>query len=250
MSYPGWLGGRVALVTGAAQGQGRAIARAFAERGAQVLLTDVADDLGAEAARSIGSAARYHRLDTGDRANWAQAVAAAEAAFGPVSILANSAGVFRTAPLEKLTEEDYQISIKINQIGPLLGIQSVLPGMKTLGGGAVVITSSLANTYPVQGAAAYCATKAAISNMVRVAARELGPYNVRVNSLAPGAIDQTTMFSGVPEELRQGYRSRIPLGRFGTPEDIAQLVCFLASDEASWITGEEVFIDGGMTSTQ
>jgi 3alpha(or 20beta)-hydroxysteroid dehydrogenase len=222
----------------------------MAERGAKVLVTDIADDLGNEVAASIGKSARFCHLDTADKSGWQAAVRAAEEAFGPVGILANSAGVFRPTPVEELTAEEYLVTIGVNQIGPLLGIQAVLPGMKRLGGGAVVITSSLATTHPVVGAAAYCASKAAISNMVRVAARELGQYKVRVNSIAPGAIDRTTMFAGIPEDLRQAYLARVPVGRFGLPEDIAKLVCFLASEESSWISGEEIVIDGGMTSTQ
>jgi 3alpha(or 20beta)-hydroxysteroid dehydrogenase len=222
----------------------------MAQRGAKVMVTDIADDLGGEVAASIGENARFFHLDTADKAGWLEAVQAAEDAFGPVGILANSAGVFRPMPVEDLTPEEYLITIGVNQIGPLLGIQAVLPGMKRLGGGAVVITSSLATTHPVVGAGAYCASKAAISNMVRVAARELGPYGVRVNCIAPGAIDQTTMFAGIPEDLRQAYLKRVPVGRFGLPEDIAKLICFLASDESSWISGEEVIIDGGMISTQ
>jgi 3alpha(or 20beta)-hydroxysteroid dehydrogenase len=249
-AYPGSLEGRVAIVTGAAQGQGAAVARMMAERGAKVLVTDIEDTLGQEVANSIGANARYAHLDTANKKSWEEAVKAAEDAFGTVSILANSAGVFRTCLIEDLTEEDYLISVRVNQIGPFLGVQAVLPGMKRLGGGSIVITSSLANRYAVTPAGAYSATKAAVSVMVRVAARELGQYNIRINSIAPGAIDRTTMFAGVAEELREGYKARIPLARFGTPEDIARLACFLASDESSWITGEEVTIDGGMTSTQ
>jgi len=247
----GSLEGHVAIVTGAAQGQGLGIAREMAARGARVLVTDIEDELGRAAAESIGANARFCHLNTADRKDWEAAVRMAEETFGgPVSVLSSSAGVFSTEPVEELTEEQYLRVIRINQIGPLLGMQAVLPGMKRRGGGSIVNTSSLGNTYPVEGSSAYCASKAALTVMTRVAAKELAKYNIRVNSIAPGAIDNTNMFSGVPEEARQAYLQRIPLGRFGLPEDIAKLVCFLASDEAAWITGSEFAIDGGMTSTQ
>jgi 3alpha(or 20beta)-hydroxysteroid dehydrogenase len=241
----GKLEGKVALVSGAGRGQGEAIARQFVAEGGRVVLGDIRDDLGQSVARDLGSNALYRSLDVTRAADWAEAVSTTEQAFGRLDILVNNAGILTRAPIESLTLDDYMRTIQVNQVGCLLGMQAALPLLK-LRGGVIVNTSSVAGMQGVAGMAAYTSSKWAIRGLTRTAALEFGAWNIRVNSIHPGAIDTPMLDpSGAVTHGPDSPYAKVPLRRIGRPEEVARLVLFLASDDSAFCTGSEFTIDGG-----
>jgi 3alpha(or 20beta)-hydroxysteroid dehydrogenase len=241
----GRLAGKVAIITGAARGQGEAEARLFVEQGARVVLGDVLDEVEA-VAKSLGDAAVALKMDVRNEADWAAALTAAEA-LGPLGILVNNAAVVHFASIVDTTLDDFQRVVGINQVGTFLGIRSVIEPMKRAGGGSIINVSSIDGLQAKNAIIAYAATKWAIRGMTKVAAIELGHHGIRVNSLHPGGID-TLM--GNPTQMKnidEFYR-RYPIPRAGRPEEIAQLALFLASDESSYSTGSEFVADGGWSA--
>ena len=247
----GRLDGKVAIISGGARGQGEAEARLFAEEGARVVIGDVLDDLGTQVAADIGDAARYVHLDVRSDADWAAAVATAEDAFGPVTVLVNNAGIFRMASIADTSVEFFQQIIDVNQIGPLLGTQAVVPSMTGAGGVSIINVSSTNGLNASLDTIAYTATKWALRGMTKAMAMELGPLAIRVNSIHPGGID-TEMIrpsggqTSIAADQLDARFAGMPLGRVGLPIEIARLALFLASDEASYSTGSEFVADGGM----
>ncbi|WP_394618453.1 glucose 1-dehydrogenase [Lentzea sp. JNUCC 0626] len=242
------LSGKVALITGAARGQGAAAARRFVAEGASVMITDVLDDLGKELASSLG--AEYCHLDVSSESSWAEAMSYAESTFGPVSVLVNNAGILHFSALADTTLADYQRVIGINQVGTFLGMRSVVESMKSAGGGSIVNVSSVEGLGGMPYLTAYTASKFAIRGMTKVAAMELGQFGIRVNSVHPGAID-TPMVSealGRPIDVSP-IGKKLALRRIGQPEDVANVVLFLASDDSAYCTGGEFVVDGGATAT-
>jgi len=248
----GRLDGKVALISGAARGQGEAEARLFAEEGARVVLGDVLDDLGEVVAKDIGDAARYAHLDVGDEASWQSAVVLAEAEFGPVSVLVNNAGIFRVSALVDTPVEQFREVFEVNQLGPFLGMKAVVPQMAKAGGGSIVNISSTNGLSGFPGTVAYTAAKFAVRGMTKTAAMELGPLGIRVNSIHPGGVDTPMiqpenlgMLAATPDALGNRFKD-LPLRRVGQPIEIARLALFLASDDSSYSTGSEFVADGGM----
>lgn len=240
----GQLDGKVALVTGAARGQGLAEATRFVAEGAAVVLTDVLVDEGAAAAAALGERARFIAHDVRSGEAWAEVVAFAVQEFGGVDILVNNAGVYGQVPLPELDETTFRRFLDINLVGPFLGIQSVTPSMIERGGGAIVNISSLAGLYAVPFAAAYTTSKFGLRGLTRAAAKELGPHGIRVNTICPGII-RTPMIAGTVEEREHEVAAGLPVRRIGEAEDVANLVLFLVSEQSSFITGTEHVIDGG-----
>jgi 3alpha(or 20beta)-hydroxysteroid dehydrogenase len=246
----GRLDGCVALITGAAspRGQGAAEARLFASEGARVTLTDVVDDEGRRTAASIGEAAAYRHLDVTSAESWETVVEAVLADHGRLDVLVNNAGVWDAGTLADLTPEAYRRVIEINQVGVFLGMRAVAPHMRASGRGAIVNVSSNAglrvNMPNLAGgkALAYVASKWAVRGMTRSAAIELAPSGVRVNGVYPGPVD-TAMIGGGHEAIAAG----LPLRRLATPEEIAKVVLFLASDESGYVNGAEIAVDGAAT---
>ncbi len=246
----GRLDGKVAIITGAARGQGEAEARLFAAEGARVVLGDVLDAEGGAVADALGEGALYTHLDVTSEADWAGAVALALARFGRLDALVNNAGVLLASPLRDTRRADFERVLAVNLVGPFLGIQAVVEAMSAAGGGSIVNVSSVSGFVGTVGQAAYASSKFGLRGLTKVAAVELGALGIRVNSIHPGVID--TPMNRVPELDDvdwDGIVEALPISRQGTPEDIARLALFLCSDDASYSTGSEFTSDGGLLAS-
>ncbi len=244
------LTGKRAIVTGGAQGQGAAIARIFVAEGATVLIADVADDLGSALADELGAAASFRHLDVSDPASWAAVIGEAEALLGgPVNVLVNNAGILRFGEVDTMPVADLDLLINVNMKGCFFGMQAVAPAMKQHRQGSIINCSSVEGLAGMASLTAYTGTKFAIRGMSKAAAVELGAHGVRVNSVHPGMIDTPMTQAHGGDMAMQWGATRVPLERVGTPEDIAPLYVYLASDESSYTTGGEFAVDGGVTAT-
>lgn len=244
----GRLQGKVAIITGASRGQGEAHARRFVAEGAKVLLTDVLDDDGAAVATSLGDAAAFRHLDVSSEEEWVAAVADAEERFGPVSILVNNAGILDFAPIHQQDVERFRRVLEVNLVGTMLGMKSVAPSMKRAGGGSIINVSSNGGIWGLPGLGAYVSSKWAVRGLSKTAAMDLGKIGVRVNSLHPGGIDTPMTRFGDGESDESPFAKSLPIPRMGQVEEVANVVTFLASDEASYVTGAEWSVDGGATA--
>ena len=243
----GQLDGKVVIITGAAQGMGRSHAERCVAEGASVVATDVQADAGAAVVDPLGDAACFVHHDVTNAESWAAVVAAASEGFGRLDGLVNNAAVLPdTTPIEHDTAEVFERTWRVNTLGTWLGIKTAIPALRASGGGSIVNVSSTAGMRGLHGFGSYGASKWAVRGLTKVAARELGPDQIRVNSIHPGGVDRTGMFDAPtdPDHFRRFYRDH-PLGRPGVPDDISSLVVFLLSDGSSWITGNEHVIDGG-----
>ncbi|MDH3685848.1 MAG: SDR family oxidoreductase [Myxococcales bacterium] len=253
----GRLNGNVAIVTGAARGTGEATARRFVEEGARVVVADV-DVAGGEAvAKELGDAARFERLDVGAEDEWARVVGATVERWGALDVLVNNAALLHLAALEDTTPEDFERLVRVNQIGPFLGIRAATEPMRAAGGGSIVNVSSVDGRAGKNGVVAYASTKWALRGITRVAALELGRFGIRVNAVCPeaGSIDMIRPY--LPEGLDferimasqqpvlATQRGRTTAERIG---DVAAMVLFLASDESASCTGSDFTVDGGNTA--
>jgi 3alpha(or 20beta)-hydroxysteroid dehydrogenase len=246
----GRVSGKVAIISGAAQGMGEAHARLFVAEGAKVILTDLNDKAGQALADSLGENAMFIRQDVTQKADWQRVVQEGEARFGNINVLVANAGVIgKVASTLDFTEEDYHFVCNINQTGVFLGIQAVLPSMIRAGGGSIVNISSIAGMVACYGLPniAYVASKFAVRGMTKRVAVEFGDKNIRCNSIHPGFI-KTPMMAAATDEEGGDAVSMIPLRRMAEPEEVSNLALFLASDESAFISGMEHVIDGGMTA--
>jgi 3alpha(or 20beta)-hydroxysteroid dehydrogenase len=242
----GRLAGKVALISGAAQGQGEAEARRFVAEGARVVLGDIGDAKGAAVADSLGDAARFVHLDVTEPGGWAGAVGVAEDAFGPVDVLVNNAGVLVFGPLQTLTAEQMRTSLEVNLMGTFHGMQAVYGSMKAAGRGSIVNISSFGGLTGLPMLGAYVAAKFAVRGLTKTAAIDFARANIRVNSVHPGGVNtpMTQNPDGSSTDA-SAYNQTLPIKRHATVDEIASLVLFLASDESSYCTGSEFVIDGG-----
>jgi 3alpha(or 20beta)-hydroxysteroid dehydrogenase len=247
----GALDGKVAIITGAARGQGAAAAKLFVAEGARVIVGDVLDEVGKELAESLGPAAVYRHLDVSAEDDWANVVNETVEAWGGVDVLVNNAGILRFAALSDMPLEDYLRIVNVNQVGTFLGMRAVSKPMMAAGKGSIVNISSIEGLAGMPYLTAYTSTKFAIRGMTKVAALELGPHGIRVNSVHPGMIetDMVKDAAGGHEIDLSPAAKRIALRRMGQPEDIAEVVLFLASDRSAYVTGAEISADGGATAT-
>lgn len=249
----GRLDGKVVLISGGARGQGALEAELFVAEGARVVFGDVLDDEGQSVERRItenGGEAVYVHLDVTSDADWDEAVATAEGRFGRLDVLVNNAGIANNEKIEDTSEELWERIMLVNVKGVFLGTRKALPALRRAGGGSIINVSSIAGILgrPLTGGA-YSASKGAVRTFTKTTAIQHASENIRCNSIHPGPVD-TPMLAGIaddPVEMRQ-RTDEVPLGRLGVSRDIAYGALYLASDEAAWITGIELVIDGGITA--
>jgi NAD(P)-dependent dehydrogenase (short-subunit alcohol dehydrogenase family) len=236
---------RVVLVTGAARGQGRAIAERLVAAGAAVVAGDVLDTIH-ELAATRGDQVHSGELDVTDAGSWKRLLDDGLARFGRLDTLVNNAGVLRQVPIERESAAEFEAVWRVNCLGPFLGIQACLPHLRASGRGVIVNTLSTAATTAYTWHGAYASSKFALRGLTKVAALELAADGIRVNAILPGPV-LTPMVVRDDDPTATERLARTPLGRAGLPTDIAELVMFLVSDRSSFMTGAEIVIDGGQT---
>ena len=253
----GRLEGKVALITGAARGTGASTARRFVEEGARVLVADLREEQGRETASSLGELACFQRLDVTQESDWSRGVGAARERFGGLDILVNNAGVLWMAGIEETSLADYERVVRVNQIGPFLGIRAATPALRERGGGSIVNVSSVDGLMAKNGLCAYASSKWALRGLTRVAALELGKWGIRVNAVCPeqGSTEMIApyVFEGVDPAVAQAFTQ--PFLRYQRERsvedrirDIANAILFLASDESLSCTGADFPVEGGNTA--
>ncbi len=240
------LEGKVAIITGAAQGMGASHARKFIEEGAKVVITDLNKEKGEALSAELGENALFVSQNVTNAEDWAKVVEEAEKAFGKVDVLVNNAGITMAKSILQMTEEEYRRIVDINQLSVFLGMKTVVPAMQKVGGGSIVNISSMNGL--VAGAIGYTDTKFAVRGMTKAAAIECANYGIRVNSVHPGVIATPMVVQEDTKAAVEAFAKHIPLKRVAEPEEVSNLVVFLASDESSYSTGSEFVIDGGMTA--
>ena len=240
------LDGKVAIITGGARGMGAGHVRKFIEEGAKVVFTDILEKEGQALAEEMGKNAKFVKQDVTKAADWDHVVAVAEETYGPVNILVNNAGINMTKQFMDVTEEEYRRILDINQVSVFLGIKAVIPSMRKTEGGSIVNISSMNGL--VGGSVGYTDSKFAVRGITKSAALAFAKEGIRVNSVHPGAIETPMIVQEDNKEIIKAWAKTLPLQRFGKPEDVSNLVVFLASDEAAYSTGSEFVIDGGVTA--
>ncbi len=241
------LAGKVAIISGAASGMGAATARMFAQEGAKVVIGDVLEHEGRQVADSIGASARFEKLDVTSEENWAAVVAAAVQAFGGLHVLVNNAGVSGSAEQDFYSTDAWHRIMAINATGVFFGIKHAVPAMKASGGGSIVNLSSIAGIIGSEHVhMAYNASKAAVRLMTKSVAVQHAKDGIRANSVHPGIMPpMRTSGRTADPAIRQERMRMIPMRRPGKVDEVAYAILFLASDEASYITGSEIHVDGG-----
>ena len=239
--------GKVALVTGGSRGMGAATVRRLHEEGASVVAADILDDDGKALADSLDRA-RYIHLDVTSEDQWQDAVAQTEREFGKLDVLVNNAGILKFNALVDTPLEEFRQVLDVNLVGVFLGMKTAIPAMKRAGGGAIVNISSTEGMAATLFCGAYTASKFGVRGITKAAAIEYGGDGIRANSVHPGGMDTPMTRAVMDEQGRKYVASKVPLKRMGTPEDVANVVAFLASDDASYCNGAEVLLDGGVMS--
>ena len=246
------LKNKVAIITGAAKGQGEFEARLFASEGAIVVLCDIdveACGKTAEEISSSGGSAVSMTLDVTSEPNWIGVIEQTVEFFGKLDILVNNAGIYSRVPIENASVEEFDHILEVNLRGVFLGTKHAIPAMRTSGGGSIINISSTAGIVGNVGSGAYGASKGGVRSFTKYTAIQHASEGIRANSVHPGPIDTDMISDNLSTaEGRKSTESRIPMGRVGSIEDVAMGVLFLATDESSYMTGSELVIDGGMTA--
>lgn len=245
------LDGKSAIVTGGASGIGAATTRLFIAEGAQVMITDVQTDRGNELAATLGEHASFMRHDVTRAAEWDEVIGATEAKFGKINVLINNAGIAGTfKAVVDMSEVEYRRVIDVNQLSVFLGIRAVVPAMIRAGGGSIANVSSANGLVGASHMIDYCAAKFAVTGMTKSAALELGDHHIRVNSVHPGMIETPMALAMLASRgiAAETFTAGFALKRWGVPEEIAEVLLFLASDASSLCTGAAISADGGLTA--
>ena len=237
---------KVVIITGAAQGMGKMHAEKALNEGAKVVITDINKELGLQTSQILGENAIFIQHDVANEEHWSNVISTVIEKWGRIDVLVNNAGITYSTPLEELSLAAYMKIVNINQVSVFLGMKTVAETMKAQNAGSIINISSMNGL--VGGAIGYTDTKFAVRGMTKAASRELSPYNIRVNSVHPGVI-QTAMLEqeDVKEQVEQ-FKKTIPMRRVAQVEEVSNMVIFLASDAASYSTGAEFVIDGGLTA--
>ncbi len=246
----GRLKGKVAIVTGGARGMGETTARLFADEGAIVIIADVLDKEGDAVAESIGGNARYIHLDVTQESDWREAVALATS-LGSYQVLVNNAAILYAAAITEATPDNYMNVIRVNQLGPYIGMRESFAAMKATGGGSIINISSIDGLQSKNGLSAYSSSKWALRGLSKSAAIEFGPHNIRVNTVHPGGVFTAMHGSGdktEPDAEDNAFYAQHPLPRVGLPIEIAKMSLYLASDDSTYSTGAEFIVDGGWSA--
>lgn len=242
------LEGKVAVVTGGAQGLGEAIVREFVNQGAQVVIGDILEKEGLALEKELEGKAKFIKLDVSDEENWKSLINQVDQDMGSVDILVNNAGIVKYVNIEEMEADTYRNIVNVNQVGTFLGMKNVVPSMKKVENGRIINISSVEGLRALPGGAAYESTKFAVRGMTKSAAIDLAQYNIRVNSVHPGAILTPMLKEQLAEGDQEAFYAGVPLSRGGEPVEYAKTIAFLASDESSYATGAEFVLDGGMTA--
>lgn len=247
----GRLAGKVAIITGAAQGMGAEHARRFVAEGAKVVFTDIDTVRGQALAEELGANALFLEHDVASGAAWKAVIAETERRFGPVTVLVNNVGIVGpVVACADMDEDEYLRICAINQTSVFLGMKHVIPSMKKAGGGSIINISSISGIVAIYGTpnVAYAASKFALRGLTKQAAIEYGGDNIRINTVHPGYIRTKMMTEALTDEQIVIASDSVPIKRVGEPADVALLVVYLASDESGFTTGSEHIIDGGLTA--
>ncbi|OFL47237.1 MULTISPECIES: glucose 1-dehydrogenase [Nosocomiicoccus] len=242
----GKLQDKVVVITGGAQGMGELHAKKAIAEGAKVVITDINDELGQKTANSLGDDVLFIKHDVSKEADWNHVIQEVMNKWNRIDVLVNNAGITYNKTIDQISLEDYMKIVNINQVSVFLGIKTVSEIMKSQKQGSIINISSINGL--VGGAIGYTDTKFAVRGMTKAAAKELSPYNIRVNSVHPGVIKTAMLEQEDVKEAVKEFEKTIPLRRVAQPEEVSNLVCFLASDDASYSTGSEFVIDGGITA--
>ena len=237
---------KVAIVTGGARGMGESHVRRFVEEGAKVVFTDINEEVGEQLSAELGDNALFVKHDVTDEAGWQEVVEKTEAAFGPVNVLVNNAGISMSKSIADMSVEEYKKIIDINQVSVFIGIKAVLPSMQKAEGGSIVNISSMNGI--VGGAVGYTDSKFAVRGLTKAAALQVGHLGIRVNSVHPGVIETPMVTEGDAVEQIKEFAKHIPMRRMAQSEEVTNMVLFLASEDSSYSTGSEFIIDGGLTA--
>lgn len=246
----GQLDGKVALITGGARGMGKSHVRRFLAEGAKVVFGDVLEEEGRKLAADLGGDVRFVRMDVTQEDDWRNAVETATTTVGALNVLVNNAGIIRHKTIEDMSLDEFRRILDVNLVGQWLGVKAVTPAMREAGGGSIVNVSSTEGFIGAYGLAAYSASKFGVRGLTKAAARELGQYGIRVNSIHPGGVLTPLSLQddvvAATADSADAFLKALPLGRMGKSKEVSGLVVYLASDDSSYCTGSEVLVDGGM----